>query len=152
MSSPKTKRDISRQTLESHGVFYNADVYSPPYILPEHVDAVRETLLSFEGIIPEGGWIETLLGEVKKYGSDGIGIEASLPLDISFVPIEAYEAHSQEKSPQWHAAFENLKSCRKIAEIARELRADSEDGWMHFWRSHSFTLVSSRARDQPGFQ
>jgi hypothetical protein len=45
-----------------------------------------------------------------------------------------------------------MKNCAKVEEIARQQETESEEGWVHFWRSHTFTIVSEKARDQPGFQ
>ena len=152
----KNKGDISRKNLELHGVFYDDNLYRPPSILlPEHVDAVREILLSFHGTVPGGGWKETLQQEANQYVSDGhhdIGPEALLPPDTAFVSTENYEVDLNDRSSEWRMAYESLKSCKKVAKVACSLGPDSEDGWVHFWRSYTFTVASEKAREQPGFQ
>ncbi|CAO2657104.1 Nn.00g032300.m01.CDS01 [Neocucurbitaria sp. VM-36] len=155
MTPRKNVGDISRKNLESHGVYYDEELYHPPYILPEHVDVVREILLSFSGTVPRGGWEETLRQEALQYVSNEknykLGPEAVLPPNTSLVSTEDYEADLNDRSPEWRVAYENLKSCRKVAKIACNLGPDSEDGWVHFWRSHTFTVASEKAREQPGF-
>ncbi|KAF2818062.1 hypothetical protein CC86DRAFT_461261 [Ophiobolus disseminans] len=155
MAFPKDKGDISRKNLESHGIYYDETQYRPPYIIPEHVDAVREILLLFSGTVPSGGWEETLRQEAQQYVSNKknyeIRPETLLPPDTSLVLIEDYEADLNDRSPEWRAAHENLKSCKKVAKIACSLGPDSEEGWVHFWRSYTFTIASEKAREQPGF-
>jgi hypothetical protein len=156
MTLSKKKANISRKNLESHGVYYIEDLYRPPYILlPEHVDAVREVLLSFNGTVPGGGWIKTLRLEAQEYLSDqdhDIGPEALLPPDNSMISTEHYETDLNDRSPEWLLAYENMKSCRKVAKIARGLGRESENGWVDFWCSHTFNTASKKAREQPGFQ
>jgi hypothetical protein len=152
MPKPQVKRDISRKNLENHGIYYDDETYRTPYILPEHVDAVREILLSFEDLVPAGGWQTTLQEEAKKYEEGSVAPQALHPPPSSVVPLKSYELDRNERSPKWIAAFQNLESCEKVAETARNLKADSEDGWVLFWRSNTFTVVSEKAREQPGFQ
>jgi hypothetical protein len=153
MPKHNNKRRISRKNLETHGIYYTDNVYCPPNILlPEHVDAVRETLLSFENIVPEGGWQKTLQKEVEMLACDDIAPQALYPPASSLVLLESHETDRNEKSPQWNAAYEELMVCREIAIKAQQMAADSEDGWANFWRRNTFTLVSEKARDQPGFQ
>jgi hypothetical protein len=151
MTSYKSKGDISPQNLQSHGIYYDAEIYEPSYILPEHVDAVREILLSFKGTLSDN-WISTLQREAKEYGSEGLSPEALQPPESALVPTQEYEADLNDRNPEWLAAHTNMKSCAKVAEIARQQEKESEEGWVHFWRSHTFTIASEKARDQPGFQ
>jgi hypothetical protein len=152
MPKPKVKRDISRENLEKHGIYYDDELYRTPYILPDYVDAVRETLLSFEDLVPAGGWQKTLQEEAKQYEHGSVAPQALHPPASSIVPLKSYELDRNERSPEWTAAFQNLRSCEKVAEMARKLEADSEEGWVLFWRSNTFTVVSEKAREQPGFQ
>jgi hypothetical protein len=152
MPKPKVKRNISRNNLENHGIYYDDEFYRTPYILPEHVDAVREMLLSFEDLVPAGGWQTTLQEEAKKYENSSVAPQALHPPVSSVVLCKSYELDRNERSPKWIAAFQNLESCEQVAETARNLKADSEDGWVLFWRSNTFTVASEKAREQPGFQ
>jgi hypothetical protein len=82
MSSKKSKGDISPENLQSHGIFYDTE---PSYILPEHIDAVREILLSFKGTLSDN-WTGTLQKEAKQYGSEGLSPEALQPPESALVP------------------------------------------------------------------
>jgi hypothetical protein len=74
MAEEDTKRSISRKDLEAHGIYYNADVFTPStsHTLPDHVDEVRKSLLSFENTIPPE-WEEDLRQEFHKFGEADFG-------------------------------------------------------------------------------
>ena len=158
MGSPKVKGNISRSNLGEHGVFYDEAVFDFQYNIPEHVKAVREILLSFESTIPQGGWETTLETEAKEYESKpGYGPEeviarALRPPKSSMVPIKHHEIDRNDRSPEWRDAFENLKSCEKVAELARCLNADAENGWQGFWERHTFKVASEIVHNHPGHQ
>jgi hypothetical protein len=153
MTRSKPKKDISQTNLNYHNIFYDADLFRPPCILPGHVDAVRETLLSFENIVPGGtGWTETFQDELARYEPRHISPESALPPDASFIPVAGYEKDLNERSPQWHTAHDNMKSCEEVAKTAWKLENDMEDGWTNFWRQSTFTVVSETTKNQPGFQ
>lgn len=149
MTNNKSERSISRENLEKHGIYYNDKGSS---ILPAHVRVVRDMLLSFEHIIPDGGWKETLRKEESEYDLKDVWDEARHPPDTAWVHMEAYEVNLPTKSPQWNKANEDTISCQMVAKKAQGLREDAEDGWMHFWRTSTFHRVSEKVRDQPGFQ
>jgi hypothetical protein len=155
MALGKNKGDISRKNLGLHGVYYDEDLYRSPCILPEYVDAVREILLSFNRIVPEGSWRESFRREAEQYVPDKNhehGPETLLPPDDSLIPTEHYEAELNDWSPEWLLARENLKDCKDVAKIACGLENNAEGGWMNFWRHHTFTIASEKAHKQPGFQ
>lgn len=152
MVSHRMKPTISRQNLESHGIYYSAEIKHPPVILPDHVDAVRKTLLFFKDIVPEGSWQNALAEEAKDYTSAGVVPDAYRPPDSCLIPIKHYDAYVKNENSQWHAANQNLIRCEKVAQKARNLNVDSEDGWTNFWRKNTFTDVDEDARNQPGFQ
>ena len=152
MLEHKKKRDISRENLEAHRIFYNDQVECSSRNLPEHVDAVRETLLSFENIVPSGRWQTTLRKEAEKYGSEQICAEALHPTAFSLVLLESHEVDRPRNNPLWNRAFENLCDCQEVAKEAQGLSIDAEDGWTLFWRNNTFTLASQKARKHPGFQ
>jgi hypothetical protein len=153
MTKSKQKKSISQPNLNHHNIFYDADVFRPPCILPGHVDAVREALLCFDNIVPGGnGWKKTFQDEHTKHEPRNINLHSALPPDASFIPVAGYEEELNERSPQWRIAYDNMKSCVEVAKSARKLEADMEDGWTNFWRSNTFTVVSETTKHQPGFQ
>jgi hypothetical protein len=158
MNSPKVEGDISRKNLGEHGVFYNESVYLSQYDIPEHVDAVREILLSFESTVPQGGWETTLQEEAAKYktnqdhGPEEVIEVALLPPELSLVPVKHHEIDREDRSPEWRAAVENLRNCEKVAELARHLDAHAENGWQGFWERHTFTVANEKVHNHPGHQ
>lgn len=152
MPCDESKREITRQNLKAHNIFFEPETLRPPYKLPEYVDVVRETLLTFVNIIPEGGWQETLQREVNRCDPNAFDIQALHPPASSLVPVTPQERDKNIKGPQWLAADENLESCGLIAEEAERLYRDAEKGWEHFWRSKTFAVVDEKARKLPGFQ
>jgi hypothetical protein len=155
MTRFKLKKNITRKNLANHNILYDTDVYRPPSLLPGHVDAVREALLSFDNIVPGGkGWKMTFEDELKEH-KDHISLESAdsaLPPDAFFIPVAGYQEELNERSTQWHTAHTNMKSCVEVTKSARKLEADMEDGWTNFWRQNTFTVVSEKTKDQPGFQ
>jgi hypothetical protein len=67
MASPKKKAGNSWKNLVLRGVFYNVEAHQHSFILPEHVDTVREILLSSKGTWPEERWRDTIQEEIKQY-------------------------------------------------------------------------------------
>jgi len=152
MNSSQRKGDISRNNLQKHGIYYYEEVLYPYLELPEHVEAVREILLSIEVNVPDGGWGDTLREEPEVYRYHELHPEALNPPDSPSIITTAHEKGLGIRSPEWHAAYEDLESSEKVAKLARGLEADSEEGWVHFWRSNIFTIVGDRTHNQPGFQ
>ena len=158
MSSSKAKGNISRKNLEEHGVFYDETVSRSHYNIPEHVDAVREILLSFESIIPQVGWEKTLQTEAAEYetnpeyGPEEVIEGALRHPKSSLIPVKHHETDRIDRSPEWRDAFENLKSCEKVAELARRLDAAAENGWQGFWERHTFTVASEMVYNHPAHQ
>lgn len=149
MANKRSKRSITRENLEYHGIYYDDEGSG---ILPAHVCIVRDMLLSFEGIAPEGRWKETLRKEELKVGLENVWDEALHPPDTAWVQVEDYEADLTLKSIRWQTAHNNMVSCFEVAKEAQLRDKDAEDGWMLFWRMSTFIRVSERASDQPGFQ
>lgn len=149
MTRKKSERNISRQNLRAHGIHYSDNGTS---ILPESVSAVRDMLLSFERILPDGRWKDTLGKEESIEGFEEIDDSARRPPDTAWIHTEDHEADLNVKNPKWLAAYQSMASCHLVAKEAQELSRDSEDGWMFFWRMNTFDKVSGKARDQPGFQ
>ncbi|KAF1359057.1 hypothetical protein EJ07DRAFT_156417 [Lizonia empirigonia] len=152
MPYDESKREITPQNLEAHNIYFDPETLRPPYKLPEYVDVVRETLLTFVNIVPEGGWQETLQREADKCDSNDVDFQALHPPASSLVPVTPHELDKNIKSPQWDAAYENLKSCGLVAVEAERLYRAAESGWDLFWRSKTFTVVDEKARELPGFQ
>ncbi|KAH7395366.1 hypothetical protein DE146DRAFT_659883 [Phaeosphaeria sp. MPI-PUGE-AT-0046c] len=151
--------NISRQTLRCHEIHYEEDVYQAPDIptqpthpsLPDHVDAVREALLSFENTIPEG-WKKHLHDELAKYQDDDLGPTwTHHPQDAVFIPLQHYERSFQERSAEHNTAHKNMKRFQEIANRARELLKEPEPEWSFFWRSDVFLSFNAEARKQSGF-
>lgn len=152
--------DISRQTLRCHNIHYEEAVYQVPDIctqpthpsLPDHVDAVREALLSFDNTIPEG-WKEDLHNELAKYQDDDLGPTwTHHPQDDVFIPLQHHERNFQERSPQHQTAHNNMKCFQEIANRARELLNEPEAEWNFFWRTGVFESFNDEARKQSCFQ
>jgi hypothetical protein len=147
-------KDISRVNLIRHEIYYQPDVYhaNPENIqptihaLPDHIDAVRDGLLSMEKILPED-CDATLREEVTNRGSVDIGPDWCLhPQRSAFIRGKHHERVLQQS-----ASHDNLRFCEQVAERAQEILEDSEDEWTFFWRSEIFRLFSDEAREQSGF-
>lgn len=150
MPSPKGKKgekgDISKDNLERHGIIYDEKVYtrnqedpkasdSQDSNLPDHVDALREALLAFAGIIPED-WKEIFDDEFEQYGRVIDEKEYLLPpAEAYFTPLR-YELRNP--TPRSTAAHENNERCEKIAIAARKRAKEAEAGWTHFLRKKIF--------------
>ncbi|OAL43945.1 hypothetical protein IQ07DRAFT_260579 [Pyrenochaeta sp. DS3sAY3a] len=141
-------KDISRKNLRRHGIYYEPNVYqgnhentgSTAHSLPDHVDAVRDGLLLMEKILPED-CNATLLEDFDEFGSADIGPDWCLrPPPAALVRGTHYERMRQES-----ASHDNLKSCEKIVERAKNITTNSEAEWSHFWRRHMFKLFSDDA-------
>ncbi len=159
MVAPNQKRpNITRENLESHGIYYSDDFHPPPrIILPAHVNAVRETLLSFEACLPgelrgHEGWKETLQEEFAKYTQDKSGDLNLQPSDEAWITPLPHEKKDEDRSLLWKAGQMNLKQSIKVADIARKKKGESENTWDVFWQEHTFTKANERLCELPGFQ
>ncbi|KAF1845079.1 uncharacterized protein K460DRAFT_365983 [Cucurbitaria berberidis CBS 394.84] len=162
MTKNKEKKDITRETLRLHDIHYDEEVYRgrdeltltqrpDAVILPDHVEAVREALLTFEGLVPHN-WERHLLDEFVEHGSEGIGPSWNLqPPGSAIIPKKAYEFGLRSSDFSWAPAHNALKDDEKLAETARQMLADAESGWKLFWRSKLFRNFSDEACKQPGF-
>lgn len=160
MTSKDEKKNITRQNLQLHGIHYDAEVYNGndgptssirAFTLPDHVDAVREILLTFSGIIPPEEWVAHLQEEFVQYGSQDIGPSSNLqPPDSAIVRLKTYE--TRDTSMVYKDAFAKLKMHEEAAEEARTLLTNLEPGWQTFWREQVFKTASKDARMQPGFR
>jgi hypothetical protein len=152
--------NINRLTLRCHDIQYEEDVYQAPDIfaqptyrsLPDHVDAVREALLSFENTVPEE-WKEDLHDELAKFKDADLGPTwTHYPQDVDFISLQHNERNFQERSEEHITAHKNLKWFQEIAKRARQLFKEPEPEWSFFWRSEVFLLFNDEARKQSGFQ
>ncbi|KAF1940462.1 hypothetical protein EJ02DRAFT_513093 [Clathrospora elynae] len=154
------KGDISRRNLQRHGIRYEEHVYQVPDVstqstsrpLPDHVDAVREALLSFEGTLAEE-WKKDLREELDNFKDpDDLGPTwTHLPPDAAFIRVHHYERAFQERNTENNIAHENLKWSQEIAICARQLLEEPEPEWNHFWRTKVFLQFDDKARKQSGF-
>jgi hypothetical protein len=160
MTEDDPKRDISRRNLELHGIYYEPEVYkvhdgftqSTSYALSNHVDAVREVLLSFENTIPEV--FETDISkEFEKFGAADIGPAwTQRPQSSAYIRANYAQHASGKRSTNWETAYKNVECCGEAAENAQRLLEDPEAEWNLFWRKEVFTLFSDEARKQPGLK
>jgi len=142
----ETKKDITRANLKIHGISYVEKVYSGDDELvqdgsrglPDHVDAVREMLLRFEGLIPEE-WRQDLSDEFEEYESENLDPTSSLrpPTSAFFRPKYIENANP---GPELKGVRAKLKMYGRMAEEARGLYDNPEAGWCHFWRSELFKV------------
>jgi len=155
------RRHISRQNLKNHNIFYEPEVYNPKdaliqfafQTLPDHVDAVREALLTFESIVPRE-WENHLREEYEELKIAGRAEDIGPawthhPPPSALVREKRYERDIQEHSVEWKAAHENLKCSESVAKRAHELLADLEAEWNHFWRARVFKVFSDEAHVRP---
>jgi hypothetical protein len=135
--------DIGRENLERHRIIYDEQTYlsddsnaTPEDRLPDHVDALREALLSLSSVIPDD-WKETFDKELEHYGDAIIGlIEHLQPPESAYFTPPRYELRNP--SQQSITAHENNEKCKKIAEAARNRAKEAEAGWTAFHRKHIF--------------
>ncbi|KAF2187554.1 hypothetical protein K469DRAFT_748837 [Zopfia rhizophila CBS 207.26] len=161
MAKDDSKKDITRKNLKLHSIYYDEKVYhgydEPAqrdgcYTLPDHVDAVREALLTFEGIVPQGGWEDHLHDEFMEYGSENIGPAWNLqPPTSAIVCQKKYQRDLRKPGAEWQAAYDILEDYLKVAKVARASLAEAEGGWKHFWRSKMFRISNDEACIQPGY-
>jgi hypothetical protein len=146
--------DIGRHALQLHNIYYNEEIYQAPGVstpstdgpLPDHVDAVREALLSFDGTIPEE-WEKDLREELDEFGDADCGPTwAHYPQDVAFIHVQHNERAFQERSAEHIIAHNNLKWFQATAKRARQLLEEPEPEWSLFWRSEVFMLFSDEAR------
>lgn len=152
--------NINRRTLRCHGIEYEEDVYQvpdisaqPPYpSLPDHVDAVREALLSFENTVPEE-WKSYLQKEPAKYKDEDLGPTwCQYPQDADYIPLQHNELPFQQRSAEHVTAHKNMNRSQEIAKRAGRLLEEPEPEWSLFWRSRVFLLFDDEAREQSSFQ
>lgn len=173
------KRELSREILKSHRIHFDENyVYDPENPqseqLPEHVDAVRQALLSFECSVVGGRWKQHFENEATKYAPEKVASnpqenlasdaheeavsevlmpkEARLPEDSFQVPLKGWETDNEKDNPEWNAVKVSLQKCGKVAEHARTLDASPEDRWTYFWRDIAFKYVSETRQNHTGFQ
>jgi hypothetical protein len=146
MTNKKGERSISRANLEAHGIHYDPN---ETCIFPENISAVRNMLLSFEHIVPDCGWRNTLCKQESAQNLEEIDKSGRQPPESAWILSEDYGVR---RNARWYAALESMNSCHTVAKEAQELHRDSEDRWMLFWRMNTFMQVSGSAHEQPGFQ
>jgi hypothetical protein len=160
MTKDDLKRDISRRNLELHRIYYEPEVYqvhtgstqSTSHALPNHVDAVREILLSFESTIPQV-FEKDLSKEFEKFWSADIGPAwTHRPQSSAFIGVTHAQHVSGKHSTDWETAYKNVECCGEAAKDARHLLEDPEAECNFFWRREVFTRFSDEARKQPGLR
>lgn len=151
MSHENLKGDISRLNLQCHDIYYHDGTGIDP-ILPDHVDAVREGLLTMENIVV-GSWERHLHEECNKYDEADMGSSwTSSPPRSAFVQEERHHLDRGEHSAEWVLADTGLVGSHEVAKVARNRLRDSEAEWNLFWREHVFRAFSDEASKQPRFE
>jgi hypothetical protein len=144
-------RDISRNALERHGIYYDEKVSEEPGFFPDHVDAVRDALLSFDGSIPDE-WQDCFFGEFDEFGDASVGPAwTHQPPDAAFIRIQNYERRL-ERTEEYKIAVKTLEGLHKIAKSARQLEDEPEPEWSSFWTRHVFRQFNDTAEHYPGFK
>ncbi len=162
MPAKKEKPNITRKNLELHEIYYNDEFDRLQFHkLPEHVDIVRETLLSFDACLPgsirlTGGYKQTLHQEFTLHKrannlANNLGLDIQPP-DKAWIKPQPHESMREDRTPEWNAAKIDLDQCVKVATYVRRLKAESENTWNTFWQANIFTKTSERFRELPGFQ
>jgi hypothetical protein len=164
MTVSDCKTEITRQNLVFHGISYDLAVYETPIegvdlthtsILPDQVDAVREALLNFVDIVPEGAWEDILEEEVGKYGSISDS-PAWMQMPSAHAIVRKKKYHDErdlfDHHAEWKAALHKIKDFEGFARYTRELpRRDSNIAWKAFWKDEVFRKFSDEARMRPGY-
>jgi hypothetical protein len=154
------KKDISRRALKRHDIRYEKTVYQDPSLsthstsrpLPDHVDAVREALLSFEDTIP-AAWKRDLRKELTKCDDVATYPEwTQVPPKAAFVRRQHNERILHEASTEHDKAHKNVQRSQQVAKRAKQMFAEAEPEWSHFWRSEVFLLFNVEAKEQSGLQ
>jgi hypothetical protein len=148
-------RNITRYTLRCHDIHYEENVYQNPdlstqstsRLLPDHVDAVREALLSFESIIPVE-WEKDLSEESTKFED----VATYPPQKAAFIRMQHNERAFQERSTEHNIAHKNMQRFQQVARRAQQLLEEPEPEWSYFWRSEIFLIFNNEAQKQSGFQ
>ena len=129
ITTASSEVDISRENLKRHGIIYDEEVYSCDYeddnessnlgsSLSDHVEALREALLSFSSIITDD-WKELFDNEIEQYAGEILEKQEYLqPSAAAYFTPRRYELRSP--SQQSTAARENNEHCKRIAESARK--------------------------------
>ncbi|KAF2702903.1 hypothetical protein K504DRAFT_495952 [Pleomassaria siparia CBS 279.74] len=141
-----TTSRCTREGLKQYNIFYYEDVHVDKqdndgpfrfrsYTLPDHVDAVRETLLTFENLIPKARGLD-LDREFKEQKLDDFGANWSLqPPPSALLRDEAYHLsniHEARKN------LDEIKAHEQVAKDAHRLPADSGSEWQLFWKGKIF--------------
>jgi hypothetical protein len=143
--------DISRKALERHGIYYNETVSEEYHFFPDHVDAVRDALLSFEESIPDE-WEDYLLGEFDDFGDVSVGPAwTHQPPDAAFIRVQDYERRL-ERTTEYKSAVKTLEGLQKIAKGVRQLVHEQEPEWSSFWTKHVFHQFNDTSEHYPGFK
>jgi hypothetical protein len=148
-------RDLSRENLNRHGIYFDPNVYQAnpdsTNALPDHVDAVRDGLLLMEKLLPED--CEELLREELAHHRS-VNADSALCLDPPKSVFVRNRHH--ERQLQQSAAHDDLRYCEDISESTQRLLDESEEDWNLFWRTTIFARSSGDSsgdrRDQDGFK
>jgi hypothetical protein len=146
--------DIRKRNLQMHNIWYTEDVFtkSISQALPDHVDAIRESLLLFESIVPDE-WQKDLRNELDSVGTADLGPAwTHHPPESAIIHMKHHQRAFQERSVEHKSAHNNLTSFQEISKRADRLLKDSESEWNFFWRRDMFMLFNDEAQKQPGFK
>jgi hypothetical protein len=151
MSYENLKGDISRLNLQCHDIYYHDGTEIDP-ALPEHIDAVREGLLTMKNIVA-GCWEGHLHEERDEYDEADMGSSwTNSPPSSAFFHEERHNLDRQKHSTKYDSADKGLEPCLKVAKMARKRLEDSEAEWNLFWREYVFRPFSDEASKQPKFE
>jgi hypothetical protein len=152
--------NISRKALKCHDIHYEEGIYQAPDVtaqstnrsLPDHVDAVREALLSFDGTIPQE-WKKDLRDELAELGDVDFGPTwTHHPPRAAFIRVQHNERAFRERSVEHEIAHKNLKWYQEISKRARQLLEEPEPEWSFFWRSEVFLQFNDKSQKHSGFK
>ncbi|KAL9617417.1 MAG: hypothetical protein Q9160_007774 [Pyrenula sp. 1 TL-2023] len=141
-------KDISRETLERHGIFYRS--YDPRddrffdrswSSLPDHVDTLREALLAFPRNISDI-WKSDYEKESVQYGNKVLGDTDCLqPPDAVYYPRGDFGLRG---SKQWSLGYSEKEECSRIAEAARRIKKlnQAEAEWSMLFRNKIFEVFN----------
>lgn len=135
--------DISRENLQRHGIIYDENTYLPddPNAtsedrLPDHVDALREALLSLSSVIHED-WKEIFDEEFEQHDNAmGEWTEQLQPPESAYFTPRRYELRNPSQESK--TAHANNENCKNIAKAARKRAIELETGWSFFHRKNIF--------------
>jgi hypothetical protein len=158
-----TEIDITREHLKLHNIFYHEYAHidrsnsqahgtsqAKAIILPDHVDTVRQALLTFVNLIPPV-WQPDLNEELREHRLESAGLDLSLqPPPEAFIRSKNYELW--DPSEKSFVAHEKLKSHERLAKAARKMMHEGNTGWRSFWKEDVFKRYNEEFYGRPGYR